>query len=73
MRERYSTGWTDPRMPRFDASKYANQIRYSFDPRGYTVVRFNVTRPEPDQVLAHSLTFEEAEGFMKLLKEDDDG
>lgn len=73
MSERYSIGWTDARMPNFSAPKYAYQVRYAFDPRGYKVVKYDVARKWLEEVLAHSLTFDEAHGFLKLLKEDDDG
>ena len=77
MRERYVTGWTDPRVPRFE-SEYVHQVRYTCGldgktKRGYTVVKYNLTRPEAEQVLAQGLTLDEANGFLKLLKEEDDG
>jgi hypothetical protein len=76
MAERYAVGWTDPRAMLYgEAPKYEYQVRYSFGrgnqpKRGYTVVKYDVTRTYLEaEVLAHGLTREAAEGFIKLLKE----
>jgi hypothetical protein len=75
MTERYVTGWTDPRMPTLKEPKYAYQVRYSFGldgktKKGYMVVKYDITRTYLEaEVLAHGLTHEVADGFIKLLEE----
>jgi hypothetical protein len=52
-----------------DKTRYYYQVRYSFNPRGYTVVKVAWWQSGIEEVLAHSLTRETAMGFIKLFKE----
>jgi hypothetical protein len=78
MAERYATGWSDPRVMMMYGGlpKWQYQIRYSFGldgktKRGYTVVKYDVVRTFlPEEMLAQGLTYAEAVGFEKLLKEE---
>jgi len=52
-----------------DKTRYYYQVRYSVNPRGYTVVKVAWWQSGIEEVLAHSLTREAAKGFIKLLEE----
>ena len=64
---RYSHGWTDPRMPNLD--RYGYEVRYSFNPKGYEVVKRNFNSGNVVEVVASGLKRDAAEGFIKILKE----
>ena len=63
----WSTGWADPRMPKFDRYRY--EMRYRFRPLGYEVVKRNLVSQKVEEVVASGLKRDAAEGFIKILKE----
>lgn len=66
-RTKYSYGWTDPRMPNLD--RYGYEVRYSFNPKGYEVVKRNFNSGNVVEVIASGLKRDAAEGFIKILGE----
>ena len=72
-RTKYIYGWTDPRVffgsGATPAAMYRYEVRYSFNPKGYEVVKKNIFMNEVVEVLASGLKRDAAEGFIKILKE----
>ena len=57
----------DPRVPNLD--RYGYEIRYSFNPKGYEVVKRNLNSGNVVEVVASGLKRDAAEGFIKILEE----
>lgn len=54
-------------MPNLD--RYGYEVRYSFNPKGYEVVKRNFNSGNVVEVVASGLKRDAAEGFIKILKE----
>ena len=64
----YGYGWTDARMPSL-VDRYGYEVRYSFNPNGYEVVKRNLNSGNVVEVIASGLKRDAAEGFIKILGE----
>lgn len=50
-------------------TEYRYEMRYSFNPKGYEVVKRNLINNEVEEVIASGLKHAAAEGFIKILGE----
>jgi hypothetical protein len=69
---KYSYGWADYRSEIgvwLEITEYQYEMRYSFNPKGYEVVKRNLINYAVEEVVASGLKRDAAEGFIKILGE----